>query len=182
MFYYYCIVCGLSVIFWMYLIYAIYEVVQHRAPWVPAVGRHREIVCCKISELLDQKETPQVVVDAGCGNGRVLVALAKKYPQHKFIGIEYNKILFKYCEHHYKDIKNLVFFNRDLLDYDYSTVDIVYYFGIPALTEKLQNVLLKTPSAVDLISIEQKFPKLSLVEKSCFRFLFTYSFVYHYKN
>lgn len=182
MFYYYCLVCGLSAIFWMYLIYAIYEVIQHRAPWVPAVGRHKSIVYGKISELLDKKERPQVVVDAGCGNGNVLAALAKKYPKHTFIGIEYNKILFNYCERHYADIKNLIFLNQNLLDYDYSAVGIVYYFGIPALTEELQTVLLKTQAKIDLISIEQTFPKLRLIEKFHFRFLFTHSFVYHYKN
>ena len=182
MFYYDLIVCGLSILFWIYLAYAIWEVTHHRAPFVPATGTHKNQAISKISELLDKTSTKKTVVDAGCGNGCVLAALAKKYPNHQFIGIEYNKTLFNYCEHHYENIKNLTFLNQDMLIYDYSTVDIVYYFGIPALTEGLQRVLLNTKKSIDLISIEQAFPKLNLVEKQPFRFLFTHSFVYHYKN
>ena len=182
MFYYDLIVCSLSIIFWTYLIYAIWEIAHHRAPFVPATGTHKKQAITKISELLDKKQTPQTIVDAGCGNGCVLATLATKYPNHQFIGIEYNKTLCNYCEQHYKNIKNLTFLNQDMLTYDYETVDIIYYFGIPALTEGLQNVLLKTSKTIDLISIEQAFPKLNLIEKQPFRFLLTHSFVYNYKN
>ena len=182
MFYYDLIVCSLSIIFWIYLIYAIWEVAHHRAPFVPSPINSGKLGIKKISDLLKNKNTPQTIVDAGCGNGYILAALAKKYPQHKFIGIEYNKTLFNYCQKHYKGTQNLTFMNQDMLIYDYSKVDIIYYFGIPALTEGLQNVILNTKKNIDLISIEQTFPKLKLIGKQPFRFLFTHSFVYHYKN
>ena len=182
MFYYDLIVCTLSVIFWIYLIYAIWEVAHHRPPFVPSPSAPKKIAISKISELLDKKSSPQTVVDAGCGNGKILAILATKYPQHHFIGIEYNKALYNYCRRKYRKISNLTFYNQDLLEYDYTQANIVYYFGIPALTKKFEKKLIQTSSKLDIIALDSQFTELQLVGKEFFKFWMTQSYVYHYKN
>ena len=182
MFYYDLIVCCLSVLFWIYLIYAGWEIAHQRAPFVPSPSAPKKIAITKISELLDNATTPQTVVDAGCGNGKLLAILAKKYPQHHFIGIEYNKTLYNYCHRKYKKINNLNFYNQDLLEFDYNQTNIIYYFGIPALTQKFGEKLQQTQTRLDILTLDAQFEHLQLISKESFKFWMTQSYVYHYKN
>lgn len=182
MFYYHLFVFILFVLFVGYLIYAGWEFAHHRAPFVPTIGLQKKLVGEELAKLLENKQTPQTIVDAGCGNGSILAELAKKYPQHRFIGIEYNASLYNYCRHRYKKIKNLFFKHQDLLTFDYEETDIIYYFGIPELTLALEKKLLATQKKIDIIALDADFSKLKLIEKKPFRFLVTHSFVYHYKN
>ena len=182
MFYFDLIVCILSVTFWIYLIYSFWEIVHRRAPFVPSPNAPKKIALAKISELLDKASNAQTTVDAGCGNGKLLAILAKKYPQHHFIGIEYNKALYNYCCHRYKNINNLKFYNQDLLKYDYEQTNIVYYFGLPALTEKFEQKLKQTKHKLNIIALDAQFTELQLISKDFFKFWMTQSYVYHYKN
>jgi SAM-dependent methyltransferase len=182
MFYFDLVICFLSLIFWIYLIHSFWEIAHHRAPFVPSPNTPRKIAIDKISKLLNQTKGQQTIVDAGCGNGKILATLAKKYPQHIFIGIEYNKTLYNYCHHHYIKIKNLTFYNQDLLTYDYEKTNIIYYFGLPSLTKEFEKKICQLETKIDIIALDAQFPKLKLVSKDFFRFWMTQSYVYHYKN
>jgi len=182
MFYYNLIICSLSVIFWVYLIYAAWEMAHKRAPFVPSIGNPRKIALKKITTILNNKKTPQTIVDAGCGNGKLLATLAKQFPQHNFIGIEYNKILYNYCRQHYQKQQNLAFLNQDLLKFDYNQANIVYYFGLPSLTLKFEEKLRQLPAKIDLITLDAEFSNLNLIDKELFKFWFVKSYIYHYKN
>lgn len=46
----------------------------------------------KISAELKQNRQPLNVLDPGCGTGTLLIALAGKFPDHNFTGIEWNRI------------------------------------------------------------------------------------------
>ena len=181
MFYYNLTISIFSILFWLYLIYALIEIYHKRAPFVPAIGKHKTIAIQYISPLLSNKNK-LTIIDAGCGNGDILALLAKQYPHHHFIGIEYNKTLFNYCKKHWQQIPNLSFIHQDLLKFDYSNIDIIYYFGIPSLTKQLENIILNTNKNIDIISIEEEFPNLYLNHKTPFKILNNTSYVYHFKN
>lgn len=182
MFYYNLTICFLSLAFWLYILYALWEILHHRAPFVPSPTATRKIAFKEIVKLISSQNEPKTTIDAGCGNGHLLGRLAKKYPQHRFIGIEYNPMLYNYCQHKYRKLKNLVFLNQDLLAFDYNQADIIYYFGFPKLTVALQEKLLHTTKKIDLIALDATFEKLTLVDKKSFRFWLTHSYLYHYKN
>ncbi|MBQ8465930.1 MAG: class I SAM-dependent methyltransferase [Alphaproteobacteria bacterium] len=182
MFFYNLIVCTLSVLFWLYILYALWEMKNHRAPFVPSPNAPKKLAFIKISNLLAGKKINKTVIDAGCGNGSMLAKLAQQHPRHRFIGIEYNKNLYTYCLHRYKKIPNLTFLHQDLLEYDYNQADIIYYFGFPELTKNLQEKLLNTQKKIDLIALDATFDKLTLIDKENFRFWLTKSYIYHYKN
>ncbi len=181
MFYYNCIIFVLECIFLLYLIYAVWEIIHQRAPFVPAIGKHKQIAINTISQLLKTKEQ-LTIIDAGCGNGYIIAQLARLFPNHKFIGIEYNKILYQYCLHHKKNLTNLSFLNQDLLNFDYKQADIIYYFGIAALTKKLEDKLIKLNKSIDIVSLEEQFSQCSLVNKYPVKILTQTIYVYHYKN
>ena len=182
MFYFNLVLCILSLLFWAYLLYALWEMLHHRAPFVPSPSAPRKLAFKQIAKLLMPSNTAKTIVDAGCGNGYLLAQLAKEYPQNHFIGIEYNPMLYNYCRHKYRKLKNLIFLNQDLLTFDYNQADIVYYFGFPQLTSALQQKLLQTTKKIDLIALDATFEKLTLIEKESFRFWLTQSYIYHYKN
>ena len=182
MFIYNCILSTLCFIFWIYLIYAIFEITNKRAPFVPAIGKHKQIAIHNISQLLAKSSKQQTVIDAGCGSGNIIAKLAILFPDHKFIGIEHNKALYSYCINHWKNITNLQFAHQDLLTFDYSQTDIIYYFGIPPLTKQLETRLIKTDKQLNIISIEEKFTECFLISKTPFKILNNTSYVYHYQN
>jgi len=182
MFYYNLVLSIFCLLFWSYCIYAIIEIANKRAPFVPAIGKHKQLAINIISQLLTEKEKQLTIVDAGCGNGNIIAKLSLVFPNHKFIGIEYNKTLYSYCINHWKNINNLQFFHQDLLTFDYSQTDIIYYFGIPPLTKQLENILIKTDKELNIISIEEKFTECFLINKTPFKILNNTSYVYHYKN
>ena len=182
MFYFDLLICSLSIAFWIYLIYSAWEIAHHRPPFVPSPSLPRKIAINKISELINKTDHTLITVDAGCGNGKILYTLAKKYPQHQFIGIEYNKELYKYCCHRYKNINNLKFYNQDLLRFDYNLTNIVYYFGLPSLTNKFEKILFNTQTKLDIFTLDAQFQSLHLINKYFFKFLMTQSYIYHYKN
>lgn len=182
MFYFDLIICILSILFWIYLAYAIWEIIHKRPPFVPSPNAPQKIAITKITDLLKKTKTPQTIVDAGCGNGKLLATLALKYPQHNFIGIEYNKFLYNYCCHHYRKIKNLTFHHQNLLTFDYRETNIIYYFGLPALTKEFEKKLCQLKTKVDIITLDAQFQNLNLISKEFFKFWMTQSYVYHYKN
>lgn len=182
MFYFDLLICSLSIIFWIYLIYSTWEVAHHRPPFVPSPYLPRKIVTNKISELINKANHTLTIVDAGCGNGKILYTLAKKHPQHHFIGIEYNQKLYKYCCYRYQKINNLKFHNQDLLQFNYNTTNIVYYFGLPYLTHKFEKILFNTKTELDIFTLDAQFQSLHLINKYFFKFWITQSYVYHYKN
>ena len=182
MFYFHVTFILLNLVFWLYLVYAAWEVLHKRAPFVPSFGNPQRIAFQKISALLDRAETQQTLIDAGCGTGNLLARLAKRYPQHCFIGIEYNPVLYKHCLLRHKKISNLSFLHQYLLDFDYNRADIIYYFGLPALTRQLQKKLKATAKTLDLITLDAEFPELHFEEKEKFRIWCGESYIYHYKN
>ena len=53
------------------------------------------------------------VIDLGCGSGGILKELAKSFPNHEFIVIEWDKILYSFCCKSGKGLSNLHFIKQD---------------------------------------------------------------------
>jgi len=78
--------------------------------------------------------------DLGSGNGKVISAIAKRYPNLECVGIEYNIAGICFSKFRNNFLKNKViyrmenFFKTDIRD-----ADIVYTFLFPELVERLEN-------------------------------------------
>ncbi len=80
------------------------------------------------------------VVDLGSGDGRVVYALAKEFPQWDVRGIEINQEL---CESGQKLVKNLPnahIVRGDLFLEDLTGVDIVFLFALPTIMPNLRHI------------------------------------------
>lgn len=113
------------------------------------------------------KLTPHdIVYELGCGDARVLSALAIKYPATKFIGIEiqwWPWLLAKVRTNHQKNIKIVL---GNFLKMDLSVATIVYGFFItvmmPKVAEKLRDSL---KSGATVVSFGFALPGWTLVRE-----------------
>lgn len=85
-------------------------------------------------------EKNKVIMDLGSGWGGLLIFLARKFPQHSFIGIEKNFCPFHVSRLRARKIANLTFYKEDFFKRDISDADVVLLFLIghimPRVTKK----------------------------------------------
>ena len=155
----------------IYNIYLFYSIISSQKgkypPFVPAPYNTRKIIIKQLSPLLKGSQKSLQIVDPGCGIGSLLIPLARAYPQHKFIGIEWDKLLYKICLFRSRNLQNITYFNQDMLAYDYHDTDIIVCFLVPKIIPDLQKRILETGKKGTLIfSIDCSFPQLT--EIACF--------------
>lgn len=107
---------------------------------------------------LDKEIGRATIVDAGSGFGHFMIKIAKRYPQHKFIGIENSIVPFLYGKvvgWIASLIKPLAvhFIFSDLYRYHYSDADIIICYLFRAGTQELYKSLKEQQASVKIISI-----------------------------
>ncbi len=127
---------------WIFLILFLGSVLTYApAFWtrVPYYPTHRAAYACILAEL--PIDTPFTFVDIGCGTGDLLLFLAKRRPQGRFVGIEIGatpwliaKVKSLALARSSVSIRFQSMWNLDLAHYD-----IVYTFLSPAPMERLWN-------------------------------------------
>jgi len=123
-------------IFLLFLLYLL--IFRYKAPWVPIFTRD----LIRIDQLINL-EAGKTFYDLGCGNGRVIFYLAKKYPSVNFVGVELSLNLFIICNLRkifggYKNVKLIL---NDYMRLDLNLADYIYVFAnagpIQTIGEKL---------------------------------------------
>ena len=113
------------------------------APWIPVASKDIN----RILKLLNLKPA-QIFYELGCGDGRVVCAVAKKFPQNLCVGLElaFPMFLISLIRRHLTSCPNLEIKNANLFSTDISNADVVYIYGLPKiinsrLREKLEKEL-----------------------------------------
>ena len=113
---------------------------QKYAPPVRSSGKLKNAVLREVTKQLEHMSNGQQIVDLGSGWGTLLLPLAKKFPEHKFIGIERAFTPFYISCWRARKLPNLCFIREDFFSYDLSKTNIVMMFLIgfmmPKVTEK----------------------------------------------
>lgn len=127
------------------------------APPVRASGKLKEAVLAELSKELENTNIPQKVVDLGSGWGTLLLPLAKKFPNHCFVGVERALTPFYVSKFRARQLSNLEFVRQDFFTYDLSDANVVMMFLIgfmmPKVTEKCLNEL---PNGATVLAV--RFP------------------------
>jgi len=109
---------------------------MRHAPPVPTSGKVKEAMIADMAEFL-QKKNKQVIMDLGSGWGTLLLPLAKQFPKHQFIGIEYGCIPYWVSKLRSRKIKNLTFYRQNFFNSDISKADVIFMFLLSHLMKKV---------------------------------------------
>lgn len=82
-----------------------------------------------------------VVYDLGCGDARVLIALAKQFPAAKFIGIEAQWWPYLLAKWGSRKFKNVTILREDFYKSDLSSATMVFCFLITGVMQKAEQKL-----------------------------------------
>jgi len=78
-----------------------------------------------------------IIYELGCGDARIISALAKKYPQAKFVGIEVQWWPFLLAKIRTARLNNVIIINGDIFKHDLSPATMVIGFFITSFMPKL---------------------------------------------
>lgn len=109
---------------------------MHSSPAVPSHGKVKEAIIEEAASILQNSDN-KIVMDLGSGWGTLLLPLARKFPQHKFIGIERGFMPYYVSKWRAHKLSNLTFCRQNFFDTDISEVDVVFVFLLSSTMEKL---------------------------------------------
>ena len=84
------------------------------------------LVDCAI-EFLSKCKDNLKIIDFCTGSGCILLSIAKKFPNHEYIGLDKSELAIKTAEKNRKllGLKNVKFFNQDIFKYNQSKADLL---------------------------------------------------------
>ena len=84
------------------------------------------LVDCAIEYLSKSKDSLKII-DFCTGSGCILLSIAKKFPNHEYIGLDKSELAIKTAEKNRESLglKNVQFFNQDIFEYNKSKADLL---------------------------------------------------------
>ena len=84
------------------------------------------IVDCAIEFLSNSKDNLKII-DFCTGSGCILLSIAKKFPNHEYIGLDKSELAIKTAKKNSESLglKNVQFFNQDIFEYNQSKADLL---------------------------------------------------------
>ncbi|MBR1648394.1 MAG: methyltransferase domain-containing protein [Alphaproteobacteria bacterium] len=135
-------------------------------PYVPSFGMEKKIIISRVKEILKKSTRSLTVLDPGCGSGSLIVKLAKEFPEHKFIGVEWGKMAYGIAKIRTSGLKNTEILCCDMFNYDFGNADVIVCFLMDPLMEKFGEKVKKDHKKPQIIfSNSFKIPNLKLSEE-----------------
>ena len=152
-----CVVCPLVLLVSIVFIYlTVGAGFMHSSPSVPSHGKVKNAIIEEAAAML--KDTSgKTVMDLGSGWGTLLLPLAKKFPEHKFIGIERGFLPFHVSVWRARKLDNLSFLRQDFFRTDISKTDVVFVFLLTSTMAKLTSKI-KSEMKSGSVVIANRFP------------------------
>ena len=84
------------------------------------------LVDCAV-EFLSKSKDNLKIIDFCTGSGCILLSIAKKFPNHEYIGLDKSELAIKTAKKNRKSLglKNVQFFNQDIFEYNQSKADLL---------------------------------------------------------
>lgn len=130
---------GYSALF--YVIHSIYSLLKGGfgkfAPFVPSVGTSKNTMLDIARKQLRKSNKSLTVIDLGSGTGSLLIPLAKEFPQHRFVGIEWDFIPLVFAKFYSHKLKNIYWYKQNFMTYSCSDADIVFCYLLKTMQERV---------------------------------------------
>jgi len=106
-------------------------------PFVCSLGSARKTVILEAEKILQKMPSPVNVADLGCGSGSLLIPLAKKFPQHNFIGYDWDIVPYLIAKFRSRKIPNIRLYRRNFMKENCDDIQLVLCYTSPTLKEPL---------------------------------------------
>ena len=120
------------------------------------------IVDCAL-EFLSKSKDDLKIIDFCTGSGCILLSIAKKFPNHQYIGLDKSEIAIKTAKKNRNSLglKNVQFFNQDIFKYNQSKADLLLcnppYLDKNSIAQSTSSSVsgrgMKTPGGVKNLSL-----------------------------
>lgn len=157
----------IAVVFEYYVIYSfIRSKMGKYPPFVPTKKEMLEEIANAADFVLSAQEHKNVV-EPGCGDARILKSLADKYPQHSYIGYEWDYVPYFLARFKTRKYKNITIKRRNFMTEDYTTINLVVLFTGNEIAQELSVKLRQDlPKGAVVISESFKLPDFSCIRES----------------
>ena len=133
------------------------------AYYVPTVSKVKQDIIFQVRQILTNSKKQLKVVDLGSGTGSLLLPLAKEFPNHLFVGYEWDPVLIKISIKKSKNLKNIMFKPQNFMEADLSSFDLFLCFVLKCQGEDVGKKLNKEMKNT-AVCIAEKFELKHLKE------------------
>ena len=153
----------------IYLIYQAYSFIRcgcgKYGPFVSSYGKIKEDILDEARAVLKKSKKPLNVTDLGCGSGALLLPLAKEFPNHRFIGLEWDivPLTMGKVKAHMAGLKNISFVKGDYMKTSHADMDLIMCYVLKVTGEPLGKKLAKEIKE-NCVVISEMFPLGHLTE------------------
>ena len=125
----------------IYVVYQFYSFIKcgcgKYGPFVSSYGQIKEDILNEARSILKKSKKSLTVTDLGCGSGALLLPLAKEFPNHKFVGLEWDIVPLTMGKIKAHNLKNLTFVQGDYMKEDHSQNDLIMCYVLKVTGEPL---------------------------------------------
>lgn len=127
----------------VYLIYQVYSYVRcgcgKYGPFVSSYGKIKLDMIAEARAALKKAKKPMKVTDLGCGSGVLLLPLAKEFPEHEFIGLEWDVVPLTMGKIKAKlaGLKNIKFVKGNYMKESHANMDVIMCYVLKVTGEPL---------------------------------------------
>lgn len=127
----------------IYLIYQVYSYVRcgcgKYGPFVSSYGKIKLDMIAEARATLKKAKKPMKVTDLGCGSGVLLLPLAKEFPEHEFIGLEWDVVPLTMGKIKAKlaGLKNIKFVKGNYMKESHAEMDVIMCYVLKVTGEPL---------------------------------------------
>ncbi len=153
----------------IFLFYQFYSFIRcgcgKYGPFVSSYGKLKEDILDEARAILKKAKMPFKVTDLGCGSGALLLPLAKEFPNHEFIGLEWDSVPLTMGKIKAKlaGLKNIRFVKGDYMKESHADMDLIMCYVLKVTGEPLGKKLSKEIKD-SCIVISEMFPLKHLEE------------------
>ena len=131
----------------VYVVYQFYSFIRcgcgKYGPFVSSYGKIKDDMLEEARSVLKKSKKKLRVTDLGCGSGALLIPLAKEFPQHEFVGLEWDIVPLTMGKIKASGLKNISFVKGDYMKEDHSGFDVIMCYVLKVTGEPLGKKLAK---------------------------------------
>lgn len=147
----------------IYLVYQAYSYIRcgcgKYGPFVSSYGKIKEDILDEARTILKKSKKSLKVTDLGCGSGALLLPLAKEFPNHQFIGLEWDIVPLTMGKVKAKmaGLNNITFVKGNYMKESHADMDLIMCYVLKVTGEPLGKKLAKEIKETAVV-ISEMFP------------------------